>query len=61
MMYGDWRELFRSVDRVDKVTKADIRRVAAKTFVPENRTISTLETLAPKQPAQTAQPQGAQQ
>ena len=26
--YGDWRELFRSVDRIDKVTKADIRRVA---------------------------------
>jgi predicted Zn-dependent peptidase len=55
-LYGDWRELFRSVDRVDKVTKADIRRVAAKTFVPSNRTISTLETVAP-----TQQPQGAQQ
>ena len=26
--YGDWRELFRYLDRVDKVTKADIRRVA---------------------------------
>jgi len=60
-LYGDWRELFRSVDRVDKVTKADIRRVAAKTFVPENRTISTLETIAPKQQAQGTQPQGAQQ
>src|ERR1700689_2095476 len=23
--YDDWRELFRSVDRIDKVTKADIR------------------------------------
>ena len=60
-LYGDWRELFRSVDRVDKVTKADIRRVAAKTFVPENRTISTLETIAPKQQAQGTPPQGAQQ
>ncbi len=30
--YGDWRELFRSVDRIDKVTKADIRRVANQTF-----------------------------
>jgi predicted Zn-dependent peptidase len=61
-LYGDWRELFRSVDRVDKVTKADIRRVAAKTFSPENRTISTLETIAPKtQQPQAAQPQGAQQ
>jgi predicted Zn-dependent peptidase len=55
-LFGDWREMFRSVDRVDKVTKADIRRVAAKTFVPENRTISTLET---KPRAQ--QPKGAQQ
>ena len=27
--YGDWRELFRSVDRIDQVTKADIRRIAA--------------------------------
>ncbi len=54
-LYGDWRELFRSVDRVDKVTKADIRRVAAKTFVPENRTISTLETKTPTQPAKGAQ------
>src|SRR5438477_7448917 len=24
--YDDWRELFRSVDRIDKVTKADIRK-----------------------------------
>jgi predicted Zn-dependent peptidase len=59
-MYGDWRELFRSLDRVDKVTKADIRRVAAKTFVPGNRTISMLETAAPPPPQQGAQ-QGAQQ
>src|SRR6202035_501624 len=26
--YGDWRELFHSVDRINEVTKADIRRVA---------------------------------
>ena len=58
-MYGDWRELFRSLDRVDKVTKADIRRVAAKTFVPGNRTISMLETAAPPPPQQPQQ--GAQQ
>ncbi len=43
-MYGDWRELFRSVDRLDKVTKADIRRVAATTFVDTNRTVGILET-----------------
>jgi predicted Zn-dependent peptidase len=45
--YDDWRELFRSVDRIDKVTKADIRRVANKTFVPENRTIGIIEFAPP--------------
>ncbi|MBZ5567630.1 MAG: insulinase family protein [Acidobacteriia bacterium] len=42
--FGDWRELFRQLDRYDKVTKADIRRVAAKTFVPENRTVGIIES-----------------
>jgi predicted Zn-dependent peptidase len=42
--YGDWRELFRSVDRIDKVTKADIRRVANETFQDTNRTVGVIET-----------------
>jgi predicted Zn-dependent peptidase len=42
--YGDWRELFRSVDRIDLVTKADIRRVANETFVDTNRTVGIIET-----------------
>jgi predicted Zn-dependent peptidase len=42
--YGDWRELFRSVDRIDQVTKADIRRVANETFTDTNRTIGIIET-----------------
>jgi predicted Zn-dependent peptidase len=42
--YGDWRELFRSVDRIDKVTKADIRRVANEIFVDTNRTVGIIET-----------------
>ena len=46
--YGDWRELFRSVDKIDQVTKADIRRVATKTFTVDNRTVGIIET---KQPA----------
>jgi predicted Zn-dependent peptidase len=41
--YGDWRELFRSVDRIDKVTKADIRRIANKTFVEGNRTVAMID------------------
>jgi predicted Zn-dependent peptidase len=43
--YGDWRELFRSVDRIDKVTKADIRRVANQTFNDTNRTVGIIETV----------------
>jgi len=41
--YGDWRELFRSVDRIDQVTKADIRRVANEVFVDTNRTVGIID------------------
>jgi predicted Zn-dependent peptidase len=44
-LYGDWRELFRSVDRINAVTKADIRRVANEVFVPTNRTVGIIETV----------------
>ena len=50
--YGDWRELFLQLDKVDKVTKADIRRVANKIFIESNRTEAWTETDAP-----TAAPQ----
>ncbi|MGE5324850.1 MAG: M16 family metallopeptidase [Actinomycetota bacterium] len=46
--YGDWRELFRSVDRINKVTKEDIRRVANKVFVESNRTVAMIESAPPK-------------
>jgi predicted Zn-dependent peptidase len=45
--YGDWRELFLDLDKADKVTKADIRRVANEIFVPSNRTSAWIETEAP--------------
>ena len=45
--YGDWRELFGEVDRIEKVSKADIRRVANKTFLESNRTVGVIETKAP--------------
>jgi predicted Zn-dependent peptidase len=41
--FGDWRELFRSVDRIDAVTKADIRRVSNEVFVDTNRTVGIIE------------------
>jgi predicted Zn-dependent peptidase len=50
--YGDWRELFKQLERVDKVNKADIRRVANKVFVAGNRTSATIETEAPAAAAQ---------
>jgi predicted Zn-dependent peptidase len=46
--YGDWRELFRSVDRIENVTKADIRHVANETFNDTNRTVGVIETAAPQ-------------
>ena len=45
--YDDWRELFRQVERIDKITKADIRRVANQTFTDANRTVGIIETAAP--------------
>ena len=49
--FGDWRELFRQLDRVDKVSKADIRRVASKVFVESNRTEAWIETKPQQAPA----------
>jgi len=49
-LYGDWRELFREVDRIDKVTAADVRRVANETFLPTNRTVATIESTRPAAP-----------
>jgi predicted Zn-dependent peptidase len=45
--YGDWRQLFLQLDDVDKVTKADIRRVANKVFVDSNRTSAEIDTEPP--------------
>ena len=53
--FGDWRQLFKELDEDDKVTKADIRRVANKIFVDGNRTSAMIQTEAPatKAPATT--------
>jgi predicted Zn-dependent peptidase len=50
-LQGDWREMFRNLDRIDKVSAADIERVAKATFVKSNRTVGEIVTA----PAQTAQ------
>lgn len=43
-VYGDWRELFRQVERIDKVTAADVKRVANATFTQNNRTVAKIES-----------------
>ena len=56
--YGDWRELFYNIDRLQKVTKEDIRRVANATFTPTNRTVAIVQTVNP--PAAQEQPTESQ-
>jgi predicted Zn-dependent peptidase len=62
--YGDWREMFREIAKIDAVTKADIKRVANKTFVANNRTTARIEfeePAAPPAPPATAQKNGGAQ
>ncbi len=47
MLFGDWRELFQYIERLDAVTKSDIRRVARKTFTETNRVVAMIETEKP--------------
>ncbi len=55
-LYGDWREIFRKVDRIEKVRAEDIRRAARATFVANNRTVGRIETQKPAPAATEAQP-----
>ena len=58
LRYGDWRELFRQLDKIDKVSKEDIRRVANKVFTESNRTYAIIETVPQKQQPAGAAPKG---
>ncbi|WP_446742961.1 M16 family metallopeptidase [Silvibacterium acidisoli] len=49
LRYGDWRELFNQLHKIDAVTKADVQRVANKVFVDTNRTYAMVEFSAPQQ------------
>jgi predicted Zn-dependent peptidase len=35
---GDWRNIFRNLDAIDRVTAADVQRVAQSLFQPQQRT-----------------------
>jgi len=53
-LYGDWRELFRYVERIDAVSKEDIKRVISAALVPANRTVGRIETIQEPAVEQTA-------
>jgi len=53
-LHGDWREVFRHVDDIGKVSKADIRRVANATFQESNRTVGMIESTQLAQAAPAA-------
>lgn len=42
---GDWRNVFKQLDKINAVTPADIQRVAKATFAPTNRTVGLIEPL----------------
>jgi predicted Zn-dependent peptidase len=42
---GDWRNLFRYLDKINAVTPEEIQRVAKATFTQTNRTVGTIEPL----------------
>lgn len=41
---GDWRNLFKTIEKIERVTPEDIQRVARETFRPTNRTAVYIET-----------------
>ena len=54
MRFGDWRQLFGDLIKIDAVTKADVRRVANKIFMDSNRTSAEIDFVAPAIPADKA-------
>jgi predicted Zn-dependent peptidase len=49
--FGDWRQLFGDLKKIDAVTKPDVRRVANKIFVDSNRTTAEIDFAPPAQRA----------
>jgi predicted Zn-dependent peptidase len=43
--FGDWREMFKSLDKINAVTVEDVQRVAKETLTRENRTVAYIETI----------------
>ena len=47
VLTGDWRNVFRYLDQLNKVTPEDIQRVARETFIDTNRTVGYVEPAKP--------------
>ena len=58
--YGDWHEMFLELQKIDAVSKADIRRVANQTFAESNRTAARIDFTPPTAPPVQANQGGAQ-
>ena len=43
-LWGDWREMFNDLDRINQVTAEDIQRVAKEYFIKRNRVVGMIET-----------------
>jgi predicted Zn-dependent peptidase len=41
---GDWRNLFKQLDKIDKVTAEDIQRIAGEYFTIKNRSVGIIKT-----------------
>ena len=41
---GDWRNLFKQLDKIEKVTAEDIRRIAGEYFTTKNRSVGIIRT-----------------
>jgi predicted Zn-dependent peptidase len=46
VLTGDWRNLFKQLDKIEKVTAEDVQRVAQTYFTSKNRTVGVIETTA---------------
>ncbi|MHC4365727.1 MAG: M16 family metallopeptidase [Planctomycetota bacterium] len=42
---GDWRNMFKQLEKIDQVTAEDIQRVARQYFTTANRTVGVIETI----------------
>ncbi|HIE26996.1 TPA: insulinase family protein [Candidatus Poribacteria bacterium] len=43
-LMGDWRELFKSLERIEQVTAEDIKRIANEYFIDSNRSVAEIVT-----------------